>query len=262
MTRIPDETHPNPVPPDDERLFDLLVDDELEEARRRELLTGLDHRPGGWRRCALAFLEAQSWKRELGTLARKPLSRTPESTPAADETVGRVKGDQRRRRSPGWITTGLGMAASFLLAVGLTMLSRDLRRPAAPGLAPSGQLAGMTGSEFGSPGILTPRSPLGGSRRAPGQRGNVQVVGMAALDPDGVSRTARLPAVSQDRLDEDWLRNAPSAIPDGVAQAFEHAGHDVSRSRQLLPMRMKDGRQLMVPVDQLDIHYVDNPTYQ
>ena len=262
MTRNPDETHSTPLPPDEDRLFDLLADGELEEARRRELLTGLDHRPGGWRRCALAFLEAQSWKRELGALARNPLPRTPESTPTDDETISRVKDGPRRRRSPGWITTVLGMAASFLLAVGLTMLSRDLQRPGVPGQVPSGQMASMTGADFPSPTTTSPRRAIGGIRRTPGERGNVHVVGMAGRDPKGVSSTARLPAVAQDRLDEDWLSTAPSAVPDGVAQAFQRAGHDVSRSRQLLPLRMKDGRRLMVPVDQLDVHYVNNPTYQ
>ena len=38
---------------DEDRLFDLLVDGELDEARRRELLAKLDHTPGGWRSCAL-----------------------------------------------------------------------------------------------------------------------------------------------------------------------------------------------------------------
>src|ERR1017187_1735563 len=52
-----------------ERQFDLLVDGELSEADRRALLLQLEHEPDGWRRCALAFLEAQCWKAELGQMA-------------------------------------------------------------------------------------------------------------------------------------------------------------------------------------------------
>ena len=52
-----------------ERQFDLLVDGELSEADRRALLLQLEHEPDGWRRCALAFLEAQCWKAELGQIA-------------------------------------------------------------------------------------------------------------------------------------------------------------------------------------------------
>ena len=57
------------MPLDDSR-FDRLVDGELSEAERRELLAGLDSEPGGWRRCALAFLEAQCWKQEFGAIAK------------------------------------------------------------------------------------------------------------------------------------------------------------------------------------------------
>ena len=49
----------------DDPRFDRLVDGELSEPERRELLAGLDSEPGGWRRCALAFLESQCWKQSL-----------------------------------------------------------------------------------------------------------------------------------------------------------------------------------------------------
>jgi len=53
----------------DARLFDRLADGELDEAGRRALLSRLDDIPGGWRRCALAFLEAQAWRSELRVTA-------------------------------------------------------------------------------------------------------------------------------------------------------------------------------------------------
>ena len=60
------------ITPDDV-LFDRLVDGELSAAERRELLASLDGRPTGWRRCALAFLEAQTWQDELALWpARSP----------------------------------------------------------------------------------------------------------------------------------------------------------------------------------------------
>ena len=56
----------------DDRRFDLLVDGELGEEDRGALLRQLDREPGGWRRCALAFLEAQAWKRDLPALMDSP----------------------------------------------------------------------------------------------------------------------------------------------------------------------------------------------
>ncbi|MEX0714030.1 MAG: hypothetical protein WD278_16955, partial [Pirellulales bacterium] len=55
-----------PEPLDQQRLLDLLVDGELDEPRRREVLSWCQRDPEGWRRCALAFLEGQSWRQELG----------------------------------------------------------------------------------------------------------------------------------------------------------------------------------------------------
>src|SRR4051812_37389368 len=52
----------------DDILLDRLVDDELSADERRALLESLDSRPQGWRRCALAFLEAQSWRSDLGAV--------------------------------------------------------------------------------------------------------------------------------------------------------------------------------------------------
>ena len=43
-------------------LLDRLVDGELGEADRRAVLVALDGEAGGWKRCALAFLEAQAWQ--------------------------------------------------------------------------------------------------------------------------------------------------------------------------------------------------------
>jgi hypothetical protein len=47
--------------PDDAIAIDRLIDGELDEHERRELLRRLDTTPDGWRRCALAFLEAQEF---------------------------------------------------------------------------------------------------------------------------------------------------------------------------------------------------------
>ena len=51
---------PDPNPPLAE-LIDRIVDGGLTPAQLRHAVGELDLAPDGWRRCALAFLEAQYW---------------------------------------------------------------------------------------------------------------------------------------------------------------------------------------------------------
>lgn len=54
-----------PLTPEDQFLLELLVDGELDDPKRRDLLLKLDRVPGGWRCCAVAFLESQCLKETL-----------------------------------------------------------------------------------------------------------------------------------------------------------------------------------------------------
>jgi hypothetical protein len=70
-----------------------------------------------------------------------------------------------------------------------------------------------------------------------------------------------LPAIERDNVDEQWLRSLPPAIPENVRQALSRTGHQVQQRRELVPVPMQDGRRLIVPVDQVEVHYVGNGTY-
>src|SRR3990172_4689745 len=72
--------------PNDDILFDRLVDGELSPGERRELLASLDGRPDGWRRCALAFLEAQAWGNELPQVVAARLSSPKSEAAGPSET--------------------------------------------------------------------------------------------------------------------------------------------------------------------------------
>jgi hypothetical protein len=241
------------TPREDDQLFDLLVDGQLDEPRRRELLSGLDDQPGGWRKCALAFLEAQSWREAMDAFTR------PQAAPR--EPVAEVKktaSPPPRRRRRDYLTTALGIAASVLLGIGLHRLSYEMRTAPGPGLNTASLVDG--GGEI--PNLV----PLGSQpqvvKQLPAAGQNVHLVGMSGRGTDGKRHTFGLPAVARDQFDEQTLRNMPSAIPDEVTRSLRQAGHDVRSSRELIPFQLKDGRRLIVPVDNLDVNYADYPTYQ
>jgi len=220
----------------DDGRFDLLVDGELGEEDRRALLTQLDREPGGWRHCALAFLEAQAWKGDFASLLSPSAETTQRPQPA---------GRRRWNRHAG---TLLAMAASFLvaLALGIHWRGGDITT-ALSHVGPRTNVAG-------------PIIPAGQGRDAMVAASPWQMVTLAAPSGGpGGPQTFQLPAIQTDRLDEAWLRSIPKPVSPELLQALRQSGHAVQQRRELLPVPMNDGRRLVVPVDQVDIHYVGRP---
>ena len=117
--------------PIDPTLIDRLVDGELDPEARRALLRRLDAAPGGWRCCALAFLEA----REFGLAARSWALEHAATAPKAPAP-------SPRRPSP----ARLAMAASIVAVAFLA------------GFAARGGTAGPV-VEAGRPGLLAETGP-------------------------------------------------------------------------------------------------------
>jgi hypothetical protein len=244
----------------DDTRFDRLVDGELSEEERRELLVGLDGEPGGWRRCALAFLEGQCWKQAVGQVANLPPEQVG-SLPDSPQVVGLPP----RPRSP-WprrAGTVLAMAASFLAALWLVSWTRQARF--GQGNVPSGMMRSTD---------LANARPFGaGPEQFDGGRANESSPGNLVSSPwrlvtlstpasgSAPGRSLRLPAIERDSLDDDWVRNLPPAIPDEVLQALVRTGHQVQQRRELVPVPLEDGRRLVVPVDQVEVHYTGNRAY-
>ena len=235
---------------DDDRRFDLLVDDELSDEQRRELLSALDDEPGGWRRCALAFLEAQSWKKDLRRVAQEPTGREGDAKPlAATRQVSLL------RRLPTW----LAVAASFLIALVLGSRLQEAFRPGPA--APRPPIDSIAKSDTADTPLSKPLLPQGIEPKLPETPSEAwKMVTLTGPDgPEGPVGSLRLPAIERDSLDEAWLSRFPAAMPDEVLRALERTGHQVRRHRELVPFEMQDGRRLVVPVDQVEVHYVGNP---
>ncbi|NQT11192.1 MAG: hypothetical protein HQ582_00485 [Planctomycetes bacterium] len=249
----PSDDHlPENLPPLDDQRFDLLVDGELPESDRRNLLSTLDDLPGGWRRCALAFLEAQSWKREMRAVRREPASPPQAARPAG------------RSEFPGgrWGAL-LAVAASFLIALTLGLALDRATQPDA-GSAPSPFQVAVEderveselpdGSQPGTDPVLP----------APGAPPDDQwqlVTLPVGLGADGAS-SLQLPAMEQDELDAGWPGQFAPSVPDDVVQAFERSGHKMQRNRRLMPFDLNDGRRVVVPCEEVEFHYVGNSAYQ
>ena len=277
-------------PPLDDQELDLLVDGELSGEKRRELLEKLEAAPSGWRRCALAFLESQAWKGDLGAIRRAGAGAVKETEAVKEAVKGTVpfssnenwdsppcenwdsplheNGDSPPRenwdiplrdsrgspRAWPWGTL-LAMSASFLLALGLGAYVRGLRWPAT--VAPEPGEVARAGAPPKAVETPSPASASVATDNSPWQTITVPV----SVGPEGATETVRLPARVADHLDPQWLEHVPSVMPREVLEALEQSGHQVEQQRRLVPVRLQDGRQLVVPVDQVEVRYVGKPAF-
>jgi len=256
---------------DDARLargLDLLVDGQLDEAQRRALLSSLEERPDGWRRCALAFLEAQCWQEALGSGATAARQAAPQGAVPQVGAMGPsewVRARRWQRLITGWPGTLLAMAACFLLALGLGMGLRTwwLGNPAPVlplGPVPQpGSIAGLgpegAGRAPAGPGSEAPSPAAPRSASAPLR----WVTLCVPSGPDGEQIAVQMPALEQEELDAGVWEDGLARPPREVVEALRRLGIGMQRRRELVPLEMPDGHQLVLPVEEVQFHYVGSP---
>ena len=249
----------NELKTDKQYLLDLLVDGELSDDERRDLLGWCERAPDGWRRCALAFLEAQNWSQVLGDLTEQAPWRA--ETAGAAGTEDRQVGASRKVSAPvarpqsfwqvrQWGTM-LAMAASVALAFTLGLWVRDAGK--AGRIVPDDAASVRVVENNEAP----VRRPSGRPEHGPANTLRLDVGGRP-----GAADEIQLPVMAGDEIAGDWLRAQPAAMPEEVQQALERLGHRVEQRRRLVPYRLDDGRRVVVPIDQVEVQPVENRSYQ
>jgi hypothetical protein len=240
-------------------LFDLLVDGELDPARRDVLLLRLDTVPDGWRRCALAFLEAQAWRSDM----RAAIATPAETQPHHPNSVVPARSRFARARR-------LAVAA---LAMLFAFSAGWLLRPAGEGSAEFGGAGravvpplDMAQSEAKSeklPDKESDETPSDLDTNPPQLAAAMRMAGILTLQMDdhGKTREVQVPVLDASGIDVRRLLEQSPAGRSAAIQALERRGHKVDLHRQLLTVDLKDGRKLLVPIDQVDVHST-NRVYQ
>jgi hypothetical protein len=227
---------------DEIRVLDRLVDDEFAPDERRELLAALDDEPGAWRRCALAFLEAQAWRRQLAR---------PAAEPAHAASGLAILPAHRKNRRALW---GACLAVAACLLVSFEL-----------------------GTRFPTVGLLpdAPQPMIAQQQITPSERGPQTDLAQSDQDSEDdepwetltltnnadPQNDIQLRVVEADDDDQKWLTNAQSAVPVELLQQFEQAGLEVKHQQRLLPIELSDGRRLIVPIEQVDVHYPESIQY-
>lgn len=207
------------------RLIDRLVDGELAEDQRRALLLHLEAHPEGWRRCALAFLEAQTWREALGPLtaaAVAPVRNVPDSESDVRKTI-----PWRRLRR--WTAIAAGLLAAFALGWGMPTLP----------------------------------SPLQGTHETHEGEKPIPIVHKEPVVPEEpppeAPRTVPVAVASQAPPPP-----APVEVPqrlESLVKHWEQRGYRAELQRRMVSVVLKDGRRVEVPVQEVRLSYVGGRTY-
>jgi hypothetical protein len=237
-------------------LIDRLVDGAVPPAELRQAFRRLDSTPDGWKRCATAFLEAQSWGDAL-------------------------RGEEDATAEPAWgiaLTGGLSPRAPvpdarsravWPLAAALVLAAFAL------GWAGRGWRAGVVGQRLSQADIAattdrpeqpvaTLDPPVPPSREpSPGPRSQtaadrlpaIQEVARLRID-DGRTPAAEVPILAGGGLDARWLLEQPPAVSEHQRAVWERQGYRLEERRKLVPVSLGDGRLAAVPVDQVNVRYV------
>jgi hypothetical protein len=206
--------------------LDRLVDGDLPDSERRELLRLLESEPGGWRRCALAFLEHQAWRNALTEVA------PPVAMPTPGPSPGRRDRSWARRAA----IAATVLVSTFAGGFAAGGLGRHTTPPVFSKADPAGQPAPVS-------------SPQSSQVYEVGQ---LQLVETSA----GESPPQRYPIRSGPGMDEQWLRSQPPSVPDYVRVRLEREGYQVAERRKLVSLEVGDGRRVSIPVDEVEVDFV------
>ncbi len=234
----------------DDASIDRLVDGELPSDERRRLLLSLEAQPDGWRRCALAFVEAQVWRDQMrGVLAdsvqeerhshiETAVQRHASSAPAVSNR------GVTRRYAGLWLAT----AASLLVAFGLGRQSGVIERQSlrnAPLAAGRGDPAAAADAGVGEPASTG------------------DAVTLVVNDHLGLPHRLNVPLVEGRQLGAEFAETPNWSSPE-LVQRLDERGLGFAARRRYVPLYFEQQNQqipFIVPVDDALFTPVSRPVF-
>ena len=236
---------------DANRVLDRLVDGELGQHERHQLLASLDDEPGAWRQCALAFLESQNWRLQLSRFASEPLVA---QVTASKRDVGARPISPARQTNFSSLGAIFTIAASLLVAFGIGTRFPSFANDGANG---SALVAKQNAARpVGAPESDSPAQASAASDSQPELVDTAttlpQTLTLQPIGDDG-GEPIELPLIESDADGAIAATARPSALSGSLISQFEKDGFVVDRQQRLWPVDLPDGRRVLVPVEEVDI---------
>lgn len=241
-------------------VIDRIVDGSLCPSELGVALARIEREADGWKRCTLAFLEAQCWRE-----AFRALDAPAESQQASEfHSVEKPPATSGRSAARGWRSAAA--AAFFVAAFALGWLSHVSKLPervsaVVPVAAKSipASLADDSSTKAKTPASALPALPDGAeslvadNRSLPDQAEMVRAVAQVRIGPDGAGAT--VPILAGPGIDGEWLKAQPPPLSEYEQVALQRLGYQVDQRRRILVGTLADGRPVTVPIDQIEIRY-------
>ena len=246
-------THDADLEPSIQALIDRMIDGEMSPEQLRTCIQRLDSTPDGWRRCALAFLEAQSWGEAFRNLDQSPRDR--DLALAAFTEPPPVSRARVVRRGPARTALAAGIA---LIAFSLGWMGHGLRVRSEPATAPverassslvvhAVRASGPTSSKTLEPGAIA-GLPV---NRVP----TVREVARLRFGP-GDQTAAEIPILAGPGISRRWLLEQPPPVSEHDQALWQRRGYHLEQRRRLVSVPLADGRRAAVPIDHVQVRYV------
>jgi hypothetical protein len=235
----------------DAMLIDRLVDGELSGDERRHLLASLEAQPDGWRRCALAFVEAQTWRGTIGSLLREgETPAEPGSAITLDRNGSAGASPSREESSRSHLGTWFAVAASVVVAFGLGRQSGVMRSASEP-----------ASQQVASAPAAVPNNKIDSPQLERATHGDA--VTLVVNDRDGVPRRIEVPLVEGRQLGQAFS-DVPQWSSPELDRRLDEQGLDLDARRRYAPIYFEQENEIVpmvVPVDDAIVRPATRPVY-
>jgi len=249
----------------DDVLFERMVDGGMTPRELKAAVELFDRDHDGWKRCAIAFLEAQV----LGESLRA------HGEPARQEPAGRLRSLGPRPPAAAWGPVnrwlrGAAAAATVAAAFAVGWMAHGTRVdvPSREALArDEGRTRSHADNGIGVAEVTLPTdqgqvddrpADLAGRdvRAQEGAPRAIRAVARLRFGPENAR--AEVPVLAGPGITERWLAEQPPPLSEHGQVALERQGYQVAQRRRFVMAILADGRRVAVPIDQVQIQYTGN----